>query len=266
MDPELETLEGSPDEQAGFDDDDDHPTERPDADDTPSDEPRGGQPEPEVEYAQLTKAEYEELRARAALIDEIRATQDKSFGTFGRTIKGLQDQLAQFQAGAQIDISQEDIDALKEDWPPMAAALQKVRDLRALPAGGLDPTKIDELVQQRLAPALETINTRVDQAVEMRLLSKAHPDWSTYTKSQDFAAYTATLPATEQAQLADSWDSDFIGRHIAAAKARAKRVQPTTTTTSTARTSRISAAVTPRGTGATRPLVGNDERAGFDAA
>lgn len=250
------------DEQAGFDNDDDMPTGQPPAteDDEPQQPAQQAQPEPQVEYAQLTKAEWEEVKARAARIDEIRATQDKSFGTIGNTIRGMQETLKAAQSGAQVEIAQADIDALRDDFPPLAAALEKVRSMRAIPVNaGLDPAKLDELVQERVAPVLESIGTRVDQAVEMRLLTKMHPDWKTVTQSPEFQAFVPTLPKTEQEQLADSWDSDFIGSVLT--KFKAPKAKPDTT-----RKSRFDAAVTPRGSGVNHNAVLSDEKSGFDAA
>lgn len=216
-------------------------------------------PEPEVEYANLTKAQYDDLMSRAARIDEIAATQDKSFGTFGRTIKGIQDAVDALKSGEQVEIPQEDIDALKEDgFAPLAKALEKIRSLRSSPAQAFDPATIDELVQQRIAPALETINTRVEQAVETRLLAKQFPDWKAITSTPEFASYVGTLPIAERKTLDDSWDSDFIGKHIAAFTAKSSNT--------TQRTNRFAAAATPSGNGRTNTsTTGTDERAGFDS-
>lgn len=252
MNPELDT------EADGFNDDDDDissATETPREDD---DEPRQAAAEAAaeqvIEYAQLTKAEWEEVKARAARIDEIRATQDKSFGTIGNTIRGLQDQLKAAQTGANVEILQEDIDALKEDFPPLAAALEKVRNMRAIPVnGGFDPAKVEELVAPRLKAA--------EQKFELRLLARDHPDWQQIDASPEFQGYVKSLPEAERKQLADAsdnFDSDVVSRFIT----RFKATKPAGTT----RKSRFDAAVTPRGSGVTHNAVGSDEKSGFDSA
>ena len=108
-------------EQAGFDADED--TQDPNPTGTPGDGQSGeqladaGQAEQAIEYAQLTKAEWEEVKSRAA---ELKATQDKSFGTIGNTLRGIQQTIQQLQTGPQVEISQEEIDDLKNSrhWPP----------------------------------------------------------------------------------------------------------------------------------------------------
>lgn len=227
------------------------PTETPEA---PAAEPTPA-PEPEIEYAQLTKAEYEQLRSRAALVEEIKAAQEKSFGTAFGKIGGIERRLQEIASAPSVEIDQADIDALKDDFPPLAAALQKVKSLRAIPTGGIDPSRLDELVQQRIAPALDRINVTVEQTVEKRLLTRQHPDWQTVVATPEFAAFTQTLPATEQQQLANSWDSDFIGGVLT----RFKTAKPAKQTTS-----RFDAAVAPRGTGGTKSNVQSEEEA-FEA-
>ena len=218
---------------------------------------------PEIEYAKLTKAEYEDLRSRAAQVDELRATQDKSFGTFGRTIKGIQDTIQGFQSGAQVEISQEDIDALRDDFPPLAAALEKVRNMRALPGASVDSAQIDEMVQQRIAPAL----TSMEQKFELRLLAKEHPDFKAVDADPAFAQWVATQPDEFRQSLAtasQSYDSEVVGAAMSKFKAARKTAPPVQNNPT--RNSRMTAAVTPRGSGAARAPVGNDERAGFDDA
>lgn len=215
---------------------------------------------PAIEYAQLTKAEVEELRSRAAQVDDLRATQDKSFGTFGRTIKGLQDTIAQFQAGAQVEISQEDIDSLREDFPPLAAALEKVRNMRAIPGGSADSAQIEELVQQRMAQAISS----VEQKVELRLLAREHPDYKAIDADPAFAQWVAEQPKQFRqslVQASEAFDSEVVGAAMSAFKAARKQVPSATST----RTSRQAAAVTPRGNGATTTTGGDDPASEFNA-
>ncbi len=203
--------------------------------------------EPEVEYAQITRAQFDELMA-------LKASQDKSFGTFGRTIKSIQDQVTGLASGPQVDISQDDIDSLREDFPPLAAALEKVRSLRALPSAGVDASKLDELVQQRLAPALDDIESRVNHAVEAKLLAKAHADWKEIDQSPAFATWISAQPggfAEKLSAASLAYDSDFVSDAIT----KFKQSRKTTTTQQTqmdpaaSRRNRMSAAITPRGSG-----------------
>lgn len=215
---------------------------------------------PEIEYAKLTKAEYEDLRSRAAQVDELRATQDKSFGTFGRTIKGIQDTIQGFQSGAQVEISQEDIDALRDDFPPLAAALEKVRNMRALPGASVDSAQIDEMVQQRIAPAL----TSMEQKFERRLLAKDHPDWKQIDSDPAFSAWVQAQPDEFKQTLvkaSEAYDSSVISDVMSAFKASIKQAPPAPST----RTSRQAAAVTPRGNGAATTGGSDDPASEFNA-
>ncbi|MEY2854650.1 MAG: hypothetical protein RL030_1782 [Pseudomonadota bacterium] len=249
-------------EQAGFDDEVDDAV----LDDAIETAAPTETPEPPapiaIEYADLTKAEYDALQAK---IVDLTAAQDRSFGTFGRTIKGIQDAVEAMKSGAQVEIDQADIDALREDgFVPLAKVLEKVRSMRSLPAQTIDPAKIDELVQQRVAPALETINTTVERAVETRLLARDHPDWREITSQPGFAAYAAGLPAAERTALDASWDSTLIGRHLSAFKAKSAPVTPSESTTQ--RRNRFAAAATPSGNGRSNTnATGSDERSGFDS-
>lgn len=229
------------------------PTETP----GPADDDTSGEQEtsttPAPEYVQLTKQEVEELKARAALVQEIKATQDKSFGTLGNTIRSIRQDLEAMRQGKKVDIEQADIDALREDFPPLAAALEKVRDLQVIGAGSLDQDAIGKLVDERAAAKVTTLQ----QSLEARFLKRVHPDWEQYGESADFKDWVQAQPAEYQQQLAaasDAWDSDFIGDAMTKAKEAAKQraaASAASTASADTRRSRMSAAVTPRGSGAT---------------
>lgn len=256
MDPELQELNADPDESAGFNDDDDQPTERPAADEV--DEPQTQEVvEPEIEYVQLTKAEVEEFRA-------LKQAQEKSFGTAFGKIGGIERDLQSLKSGKRVDIKPEAIAVFREDFPEIADALEQINGLQALPGAGFDPAKIDEMVQQRIAPALSA----VEQKFELRLLAKDHPDYAQVDADPAFKAWIAAQPAPFQQALATastSFDSSVVSDALSRLKAAKARPQGQQTNTPT-RNSRMTAAVTPRGSGATRGAVSNDEASGFDAA
>lgn len=256
-------------EQAGFDADED--TQDPNPTGTPGDGQSGeqladaGQAEQAIEYAQLTKAEWEEVKSRAA---ELKATQDKSFGTIGNTLRGIQQTIQQLQTGPQVEISQEEIDDLKE-FPPLAAALEKIRSMRNIQGAGVDPEKLDEMVRQRLAPALDSIEGRVHQAVEMRLLNKQHPDWREIDKKPEFAAWVQQQPKVFVDQLVEAsekYNSDFIGDTMTKFKQSLKPAPTAALAAPARKNTRMTAAVTPRGSGTTPNAPGTTEEDGFNSA
>lgn len=208
-----------------------------------------------IEYAQLTKAELEELRSRAALAEELKATHDKSFGTAFGKIGGLERQLkAMTESGVEID--QADIDQLRDDGlEPLARALERIKSLRAIPAGGVDQSAIESMVQERLTPAL--------QKVEVRLLAKDHPDWREIDADPEFAKFNASQGPEFMERLAKAsreYDSEVISEAMTKFKQSRKPVPPKGPDTT--RKSRIAAAVTPTGSGM---QAAPDPNAEFDA-
>jgi hypothetical protein len=192
------------------------------------------------EYAQLTKAQLDDLLA-------IKTMQEKQFGTAFGKIGGIERTLQQLNSGAQVDISQEDIDALKDDFPPLAAALEKVRNLRALPGGGLDQEQLASLVAEKVSA--------VEQKFELRLLSKDHPDWKQIDADPAFAQWVAAQPdefKQNLTQASQSYDSSVVSDAMSKFK-QSRKAAPANPAAdpASARRSRMSAAVTPRGTGGT---------------
>lgn len=194
--------------------------------------------EPAPEYVQLTKAERDELMA-------LRDQAQRQFGTAFGKIGGIERTLQQLNSGAQVEISQEDIDALKDDFPPLAAALEKVRNLRALPGGGVDQEQIANLVAEKVSA--------VEQKFELRLLAKDHPDWQQVDKDPAFKAWVIAQPDEFRqalAQASQSYDSSVVSNAMTMFK-QSRKAQPATRRADPASAwrSRAEAAVTPRGTG-----------------
>ena len=228
---------------AGFDDDTTAtPTETPAAQQdakTQGENSMPAQAEPAPEYVQLTKAERDELIAT-------RQQWEKQFGTAFGKIGGIERTIKSLTDGAQVEISQEDIDALKDDFPPLAAALEKVRSLRALPGGGVDQEQIASLVAEKVSA--------VEQKFELRLLSKDHPDWKQIDADPAFAQWVAAQPDEFKQTLAhasQSYDSAVVSNAMTKFKQSRRTAPSPAADPASARRSRMSAAVTPRGTGGT---------------
>ena len=225
---------------AGFDDDTTAtPTETPaeQQDTDTQQEASAATAEPAApEYVQLTKAERDELMG-------LRDQAQRQFGTAFGKIGGIERTLQQLNSGAQVEISQEDIDALKDDFPPLAAALEKVRNLRALPGGGVDQEQIASLVAEKVSA--------VEQKFELRLLSKDHPDWKQIDADPAFAQWVAAQPDEFKQTLAhasQSYDSAVVSNAMTMFKQSRRTAPAPAADPASARRSRMSAAVTPRGT------------------
>lgn len=274
MDPETQDTEQTPnsdgaqdaaDLEAGFDDDS---TALPPSDD---DTPNGDGEQPastEPEYVQLTRQEWEDMKARAARIDEIRATQDKSFGTMGGTIREIRQRIDAITNGKRVEIEQSAIDELRKDgFEAHAQALEKIRELQVVAGASADD--IEKIVEER-------VNTGVSaykQKLEARLLRKVHPDWETYQTAPEFEKWVAAQPAEYQQKLiaaSNEWDSDVIAEAMTQAKAAAKAAASTSRQPQRRPDSRqavLDQAIQPRGTGrATQSRLSAEEAmaAGFN--
>ena len=252
---ETATDEHDADFEAGFANPTPKPTETPAGDDKQAGQQAEQAVQQAVEYAQLTKAEADELRT-------LRTTAERSFGTAFGKIGGIERQIKALTDGAQVDIDQTDIDSLRnEGFEPLAKALEKVKSMRAIPVSG--DTDIDRLVQERVTPVL--------QKVEIRLLSREHPDWKQVDADPAFAAFNQSQGAEYLQRLAAAsrdYDSEVVSEAIAKFKAHSKaladaaaRKAPNTDAAAT-RKARMAAAAAPQSSG-TR--AGPDPNDDFDA-
>ncbi len=232
-------------------------------------------------FVQITEEQFQNLQSRAALIDEIKAAQEKQFGTAFGKIGGIERILNQVPEqlkpgdGAPVQISEEDFSTLRQEYPDLAASL--VHDLgavlsKARGAGSVqqfDQAALDQLVNDRLGPALQNAETKIEQKLEVKALNRTHPDWQQSCNSDEFKSWIATQPDNLAAQFYDSWDSHFIGNTLtkfqSAQKAAADAVAPKQNQQPSARTRQLAAAVTPKGTGghATGPTEEDEFQAGF---
>lgn len=256
---ENEEVEGNDEDfNAGFDDKVTAPTETPDAI-APSEEPAdAGNPAAAApEYVQITKDELAGFRASAAAVEELRATltsnSDKAFGKIGGIERLIKDLQASTAAGDKVQLSDEDMAEMSEEYPELAsmqrkvlnAALSKV-SLRGT-AESFDPAVMDELVNTRLQAAMKTVDERVEFLTESRLLSREHPDWKTIVDAgkpdskNAYRTWLATQPAEYQKTINETFDSGVLSAALTKFKAKASTPQ---------RQSRIDlAAAAPRGVG-----------------
>ena len=199
-------------------------------------------PPPAPKLKTVTEEEWASVMQRAALIDEMRATQsttlDKVFGKIG----GVERSLQELRTGVKVDISDDEIEAVEEDWPAVASLLRKVKQAGVAGDGAaIDDSVLDQAVQARIAPVLESLPQKVNEAVEIRLLTRAHPDWKQQTEDPAFAEYVSKLPEAEQNTLRTTWDADVISGHLTTFKKARKATA--------SRQSELAEAITPRGAG-----------------
>ena len=247
---------------------------------TPDKPEQVAQPVAEVvapKYAQITEDELNDLKARAAKIDEIKATQEKSFGTAFGKIGGIERVLQQLQAMPTLgELSQDDFVELKEQFPELAEmqvkglnrALAKLK--ATAPAAGIDPLRVEELVQERIGTAMQ--KAEVDKRAEqVTALDADHPDWRELVAKPEFEVWKATQPTRFQKTFSKTWDADFLSDAFADFKASLNKPKPAAAPApvvpQSTRKDRLAAAVNPRGTGghAPGPSEDDDFNAGFNS-
>lgn len=231
--------------QAGFEGNEEVPTERP--------APIEAQTPPVVvkpESVTLTKAQFDELMA-------LRPSTEKQFGTAFVKIGGIERWKSQIDANVAAaneireKITDDKVNALRQEFPEFADGLDIVRKLPVIPvATPADPKAVDELVQQRLGTVFEKLPEMIDQQVELKLLTKAHPDWRTVKDEPGFNEYRNKLSDAERAKLAEAWDADYVAGHISAYK-KSKAKPVSAQDINQRRASRMAAAATPTGSGQT---------------
>lgn len=231
-------LEG---DDAGFDDGFDNPS-------TPTATPGNEEETPPADEPKQPTME-ERLAAAEALLGTLRTSQEKSFGTAFGKIGGIERTLG----AAGVDIDQTDIDAMRADgFESHARALEKIRDLKVVRAGGVITD--DDRAE---------IRTTLKRELQVEQVADEHPDWAEVAASPEFQAWKATQSAADQDRLNNSWSPGFIVKSLTAFKA-SKAKPPQADDSQSTRRSLIDAAVTPRGTGGNpAPNTEDDFDAGF---
>lgn len=165
----------------------------------------------------ITQKDFDELKAKAARVDEVEAkfqkSMDTAYGSFGGKLDNLEQRLQNIQTPAAASTT---APLTKESFTALAAYLDGddaliealVTDFGNLPLGGAAAqTQVDyEAVNAAIA---ETVAERVDQVTkdfEIKLLTLQHPDWRKVRVSEEFTAWEKTLTPEANELLNNSWD------------------------------------------------------------
>ena len=197
--------------------------------------------EPEPEYAQITKADYEQLLAKAAKVDEIQGKIDRSFGSLGQKIQQLNEQIQTRGVAGNIEVTDDVVEDFAQEWPELAPMLRKSLEKFAsrIPTAGQHPAVLQESDIERL------VSERAERLIEERLLTKAHKDWREVSASKEFSEWVQKQPAEFVQKVNESMDSDFASEALTNFKTERSKAEATAQT----RQKRLAAAVTPKGTG-----------------
>ena len=162
----------------------------------------------------ITQKDFDELKAKAARVDEIDAkfqkSLDSAYGSLGGKLEMFEQKLHNMQApSTPVPITKESFTALATYLDGDDALIDAlVTDFGNLPMGGAAAsTQVDyEAVNAAIA---ETVTERVDQITkdfEIKLLTLQHPDWRTTRASEEFLAWEKTLTPEDSEILNTSWD------------------------------------------------------------
>lgn len=262
----------------------DEPTETPAGNEqtqTPEPAEAAQEPAPPPKLAQITEEQYADLLARAAAVDELKAELgkkvDTAFGKIGEVNRLIASLQQSTPAGEAISLNDDDLAELSSEFPEIAAMTAKGlnRVLSRLKGTGGASPDIESLVQQRLAPVMESLPTRVEAMVSEKLLAKEHGDWRAIVGKPDekteYREWLSKQPAEYQKTVSETYDSVVIGESLTRFKAEQAKAQAAAeearkkAEAANQRKSRFEAAATPRGMPGNTPME-SDETAGFRAA
>ena len=229
----------------------------------PAEETPEAEPLTEVEppkLAQITEQQFQDLLAKASLVDEFKADSQRKFDNAFGQLGGLKQTVERFNSpnSTPVQVGDEDFSEMNTEFPELAGMQAKGlnRVLAKLRGGGtVDTAAIQQIVTQQTAEYRADSLDRLNDIVE---------DWE--TKRPDIQAWVATQSDAVKA-LADSEnvrDAASLLRQYRAAKNRP--VESTKPAVST-RQRQLEAAVTPRSSRGVAPEPGEvDEfEAGFNS-
>lgn len=238
--------------------------------------------EPVIEppkLASITEEQFNDLVRRAEMVDEMKSEHkrllDTAFGKIGgmqQLIEKLQNQTPQ---GQNVEITEDDMKDISEEYPDLGGklmqTLQKVlsktkgtapaQEEKPEPAA-FDPSQVESIVQQRLNEEVEKLNVKM----ELRDLTRAHPDWQTVRETKDFAAWRDALPQSARDEFNSSMDAGYVSSKLTEFKTWMAKKQSAQKETAK-RQDRLRDAVQPKGTGGHQASQTEDHfLAGFNSA
>ncbi len=236
-------------------------------------EPAAAAPAPvgaKPKFAKITEEQLARLVAKADEVDGLKTEHkrllDSAFGKIGGMQQIIDQLKANTAAGMQIELTAE----MKEAYPELSELLSKGKikgtGTEAAVAAA-DPAHVQQLVEQGMAKARQEI----EQASELKRLSRKHSDWKTVVSSPEYQAWLKMQPVKVQEDAATSWDSEVTIPIIGAFKESRKPApakEPVKADATSTRQQRLDAAVNPRGTGghSSGPTEDDDFHAGFNSS
>lgn len=206
-------------------------------------------PVEEIKYAQIPESEFVQIKNKLAEFDQLKAEQAKKFDQAFGTLGGLKQSLESFrnQSSGQIEISPEDFEELRSNYPEVAddqiKGLQRV--LGKLKGGAPNPVDIDRMVQEKMTPEIEKISKSFQSKLVEIQLETAHSDWLEVVRKDEFKDWMT------KEGLEDSDNPKVVVGYISRFKDATKPPPKVEEKPPSSRQQRFAAAVNPKGTGAT---------------
>lgn len=230
--------------------------------------------QPAPTYRQITEDDYTKLMSSAAAVDEIKATFGKQFDTAFGKIGGVERILKQFQdqtaSGEQVEITEEDIAEIAEDYPELAASQLKVLQRVAGKMRGTGSVSEDQ-IRQVMVPSLEqfsgSVLDRAKREIATEHLDATHEGWTEVIGMPDaqgnvppteYRKWLSTQSADYQSKMLNTFSPVLIGKSIDLFRESQSKLK-----SDASRRERMADAVSPRGDGG-HQIVTDDEDSGFN--
>ena len=223
--------------------------------------------EPPKLIAGLTE---EQLQAALARNSSLQGTVDKMAGRLGQLmqqIETLRTAPVSPAATAKLDLK---LEKLGESFPELANLLREdlasVGTVAAEPVADTAPV-VAGITQEELDARLAAVTETTKEAIEVKVLSIMHPDWSKVIRTPQFALWRDTvLPAGEGVKLMESEDAGEISEGLTKYKEWVKATTALPPPPTQPRANRLTNAVLPNGGAAPAPVAEMSEEAAFAAS
>lgn len=205
--------------------------------------------------AGMTEAQWNAAVAKAVDAENLRKEVRHNFGQIGelkRTLGEIHTKLAAGAgSGAARKITAAMLKRVNEELPGLGDALAQdlsdvlgqaqVAEQKAEAQGKtFDP---DAYFTEKLAPALNALETRANDRAELRIVKSIHRDFETVVKSAEFGGWLKTLPEAKQKEIRESEDGFVAADAVTEFKGYADKQKKAKQQKQT----RLETAVTPQG-------------------
>lgn len=206
------------------------PEPEPKAEPTPEPEPKAeAEPKPEPPKAVLAGLTEDQVAQALARVSQQQATLDKLGGRIGalmQQVEKLKEAPRTASEQRQFDLKLEKLGAA---FPELAELLRE--DLKGIgdsaPAAPAEPapqTFTAEDVDRILSEKLTAFQKQQERAMEVKVLSSAHPDWNNIIRTPQFALWRDNV-IEDGTALMESEDASFISRKLTEFKDWVKATQ-----------------------------------------